>query len=94
MDHTRNIQRNKLNENNSVWNWYTRENGLGEEKWDMHLFNKINAGQQIQTEIDKCPNDTFSCIFFLFEYEHDMVEKLLQFLIGKVDTKLLKTVIL
>lgn len=33
-------------------------------------------------------------VFFLFEYEHDVVEKLLQFFIGKVDTQLFKTVVL
>lgn len=38
-------------------------------------------------------NSLFS-VFFLFEYEHDVVEKLLQFFIGKVDTQLFKTVVL
>lgn len=59
-----------------------------------HLFDELDAGQQIQTEINEFPFNTFTCVFFLFEYEHDMVEKLLQFFIGKVDTKLFKTVVL
>lgn len=59
-----------------------------------HLFDQIDAGQQIHTEINKLPMNTFSGIFFLFEYEHVMVEKLLQFFIGKVDAKLFKTIIL
>lgn len=61
-------------------------------EFDKHLFNKINAGQQIQTEINEFPMNTLTCVFFLFEYEHDVVEKLLQFFIGKVDTQLFETV--
>lgn len=38
--------------------------------------------------------DTFSCVFFLFKYEHMMVEELLQFLVSKVNAKLFKAIVL
>ena len=42
------------------------------------------------TEIDHNPLDTFTLVLFLLQDKHMMVEELLQLLVGKVDTQLLK----
>ena len=60
----------------------------------MHLLHELNAGLQVHTEIHKDPVDTFTFVLFLLKYEHVMVKKLLQLLVGKVDAKLLETVVL
>jgi hypothetical protein len=62
------------------------------DKHVCYLFNKINASLQVHTEVDEFPLDTFFLVFFLFQYEHVMVEELLESLIGVVDAQLLKTI--
>ena len=57
-----------------------------------HLLHELDAGLQVHTEIHKDPVDTFTFVLFLLKYEHVMVEKLLQLLVGEVDAKLLETV--
>ena len=56
------------------------------------LFDELDASLQVHTEIDEDPLDTFALVLFLLKNEHVMVEKLLQLLVGEVDTKLLETV--
>lgn len=58
----------------------------------VYLLDKINAGEQVHSEINELPVDAFFGVLFLFKYEHVMVEELLEFFIGKVNAKLLKTV--
>ena len=58
----------------------------------IYLFDELDASLQVHTEIDKDPFDTFTFVLFLLKYEHVMVEKLLQLLVGEVDAKLLETV--
>jgi hypothetical protein len=58
----------------------------------LYLLNHLNAGQQVHTEINESPINALFLVFFLFEDEHVMVEELLQFFVGEVDTQLFKTV--
>lgn len=58
----------------------------------MYLLDKINAGEQVHSKINELPVDSFFGVFFLFKYEHVVVEELLKFLIGEVNAKLLKTI--
>ena len=60
----------------------------------LHLLNHLDASQQIHTEIDESPVDTFALVFLLFLDEHVMVEELLQLLVGEIDANLLETVVL
>ena len=60
--------------------------------WGLYLFDELDTGLEVHAEIDEDPIDTLALILFLFQYEHVVVEKLLQFLIGEVDAKLLETV--
>ena len=57
-----------------------------------YLFKKFNTGSKIHTEINEGPLDTFTFVFFLFKYEHVVVEELLQFFIGEVDAQLFEGV--
>lgn len=57
-----------------------------------HLFNQLNAGQQIHAEINEIPVDALFSVLLLFQHEHDVVEELLQLFVGEVDTQLLETV--
>lgn len=57
-----------------------------------YFFDQFNASLQIETEINEHPLDSFALIFFLFEYEHVMIEKLLQLFVDKVDPLLFETV--
>lgn len=59
-----------------------------------HLFNQFDTSQQVHTEIDKVPVNTFSLVFFLFHDEHDVIEELLQLFVGEVNTQLFKAVVL
>lgn len=59
-----------------------------------HLFNQIDTGQQVHTEIDKVPVNTLLLVLLLFQDEHVMVKELLQFLIGEVNTQLFEAVVL
>ena len=59
-----------------------------------YLLNKLNAGCQVHTKVNELPFNSFFLVLFLLQYKHVMVEKLLQFLIGEVDTQLLQAVVL
>jgi hypothetical protein len=59
---------------------------------NLYPFNHLNTGQEIHAEIDKLPDDALFGVLLLFQYEHVMVEKLLQLLVGEVDTNLFETV--
>lgn len=59
-----------------------------------YLLDEVNAGLKVQAEVDELPLDALSLVLLLFEDEHVVVEELLQFLIGEVDAKLLKGVVL
>ena len=60
---------------------------------DAHLlFDKLDGGQQVHTEIDKGPLDTLLLVLFLLLDEHVVVKELLQTLVGVVDQKLLQDV--
>lgn len=61
-------------------------------RWRVYLLNQINARQQVHAKINEFPMNSFFGVFFLFKNEHVMVEKLLKFLVGEINTKLLKTV--
>ena len=58
----------------------------------LYFFNQFNASSQIQTKIDEDPDDSLPLVFFLFQYEHVMVEKLLEFLVDKIDPKLFEAI--
>jgi hypothetical protein len=47
---------------------------------------------QIHAKVNEGPLDSLSLVFFLFQHKHVMVEELLKFLVGEVDTQLLETV--
>ena len=57
-----------------------------------YLLNELNAGLQVETEIDEGPLDTFTGVLFLFEDEHVVIEELLQLLVDKVNPQLLEGV--
>lgn len=73
--------------------------------WEHRLFLKngkhthgplegFDTGLQIHSEILKDPIKTFFLVLLLLKYEHVMVEELLEFLVGEVDTQLIETVLL
>jgi hypothetical protein len=47
---------------------------------------------QVHAKINEGPFDSFSLVFLLLQHEHVMVEELLKFLVGEVDTQLLEAV--
>lgn len=59
-----------------------------------YLLNKINTQLQIHAKINKCPFDTLTLIFFLFQNKHMMIEELLQFFVSEINTQLFETVVL
>ena len=81
-----------LTENSKHW-WHQLAPSYKKFRLDgFYLFDQVDTSKQVHAEINEGPIDAFLLIFFLFQYEHVMVEELLQFLIGEVDAKLLKTV--
>merc|ERR1719516_486608 len=73
--------------------------GLGDDSLflkhgqDTHLLlNQLDGDDQVHTEIDKGPLDTFSLVLFLLLDEHVVIEELLETLVGVVDQKLLQHV--
>jgi len=58
------------------------------------LLNKFNTGSQIHTEINEHPVNGLFLVLFLFQYEHVMIEELLQSLISVVNTQLFKRVVI
>ncbi len=65
---------------------------LGLRHVGFYLFDKLNASLQIHTKVNENPVNALPLILFLLEYEHVVVEKLLQPLVGEIDAKLLKAV--
>jgi hypothetical protein len=59
-----------------------------------YLLDELDAGCQVHPEVDEGPLDALLLVFLLFQHEHVVVEKLLQFLVGEVDAQLLQAVIL
>ncbi len=55
-------------------------------------LNEVDAGLQVQAEVDEAPLDALPLVLLLLQDEHGVVEELLQFLIGVVDAQLLKWV--
>ena len=56
------------------------------------LLDELDAGGQVHPKVDELPLDAFLLVLLLLQHEHVVVEKLLQFLVGKVDAQLLKAV--
>jgi hypothetical protein len=46
------------------------------------------------TKVDEFPFNIFSCVFFLLEHKHVVIEELLQLFIGIIDAQLFETVCL
>ena len=57
-------------------------------------LNELNAGLQVQAEVDEAPLDALPLVLLLLQDEHGVVEQLLQLLVCVVDAQLLKGVIL
>ncbi len=57
----------------------------------MYPFDQFNTSDKIHAEIDKVPLDALFGVFFLFLDEHNVVEELLQFLVGEIDAKSFET---
>jgi hypothetical protein len=49
---------------------------------------------KVHAKINECPLDSLSLVLLLLQHEHMMVEELLKFLVGEVDTQLLETIVL
>lgn len=60
----------------------------------LYLLNELNASEEIESKINEDPINTFTLVLFLLKYKHVMVEELLKLLVGEVDAKLLKAVVL
>ena len=56
------------------------------------VLDELNGGLEVLAEIDVLPFDVLALVLVLFQDEHVVVEKLLQFLVRVVDTQLLKAV--
>ena len=56
------------------------------------LLDEVDAGLQVQAEVDEGPLDALQLVLLLLQHEHVVVEELLQLLVGEVDTQLLKVV--
>jgi hypothetical protein len=59
-----------------------------------YLLNQFNASQQVHAKVNESPLDSLLLVFLLFQHKHVMVEELLKFLVGEVDTQLLETIVL
>lgn len=66
--------------------------GIKRENSKVYLFDQLDTGQQVHTEIDKVPFDTLASVLLLLQHEHVMVEELLQLFVGEIDAQLFKTV--
>lgn len=55
-----------------------------------YLLDEVNARLEVKAEVDEGPLDALSLVLLLLQDEHGVVEELLQFLVGVVDTQLLK----
>ena len=57
-----------------------------------HLLNELDGGGQVHAKVDEGPDDAFLLVLLLLEYEHVVVEELLQTLVRVVDAQLLQGV--
>lgn len=57
-----------------------------------HLLNQINTSLQVHAKVNKFPLYAFFLVLFLFQHKHVVIEKLLQFLICKINAELLEAV--
>ena len=57
-------------------------------------LDEVDAGLQVQAEVDEAPLDALPLVLLLLQDEHGVVEQLLQPLVGVVDAQLLKGVVL
>ena len=57
-------------------------------------LDELDAGQQVEAEVDEVPLDALSLVLLLLQDEHGVVEELLQTLVGVVDAELLEGVVL
>lgn len=56
------------------------------------LLDEVDAGLQIEAEVNEVPLDALTLVLFLLQDEHGVVEQLLQLLVGVVDAQLLEGV--
>ena len=56
------------------------------------LLDEVDAGLEVQAEVDEGPLDALQLVLLLLQHEHVVVEELLQLLVGEVDAQLLKVV--
>lgn len=61
-------------------------------KWALYLLNQFNTLLQIHAKIDEGPFDTLALVFLLLQDKHVVIEELLQFLVGEVNTELFEAV--
>ena len=96
MDNFEIFVRDNLKARNREWLAY----GVGRQDlvkilfWDVYLLDQLNTSLEVHTEVNELPINTLSLVLFLLQDKHVVVEELLQFLIGEVNTQLLKSVIL
>jgi len=55
-------------------------------------LDEVDAGLQVQAEVDEAPLDALPLVLLLLQDEHGVVEELLQLLVGVVDAQLLEGV--
>ena len=55
-------------------------------------LDELDAGLQVQAEVDEIPLDALALVLLLLQDEHGVVEELLQLLVGVVDAQLLEGV--
>ena len=60
--------------------------------WTHRLLDEVDAGLQVQAEVDEAPLNALPLVLLLLQDEHGVVEQLLQLLVGVVDAHLLKRV--
>jgi hypothetical protein len=59
-----------------------------------YLLNQFNASCQVHAKVNESPLDSLSFVLFLLKHKHVMVEELLKFFVGEVDTELFEAVVL
>ena len=55
-------------------------------------LDEVDAGLQVEAEVDEGPGDALALVLLLLQDEHGVVEELLQLLVGVVDAELLEGV--
>merc|ERR1712241_905344 len=75
--------------------------GLGEKRFFLKngqkthgLLKHGDTFLQVHTKVNIAPFKTLPDIFLLFQDKHVLVEKLLELFVGKVDTNLLKAIVI